>query len=385
MSTVEAVRSTSAEETLQDLYERHADRVFGFCRNRLRSQQEAEDATQTTFLYAFRALQRGTFPVSEKAWLFKIAENVCFAAHRSNGRRSARELADGSGIIELAPALEDRQDALFGLDEALAAIPDRQRHAFVLRELRGLSNREIAGHIGVSVTAVEMLVFRARRNLARALDSGAALKGRVAGLLDLGAILHLLKTLVGGATVSKVVAAAAVVAVSVLPAGDSAAPREPTRAVTVHVEQIGQRPASTAVENAERATAGPERAAERPRSSAGRSVPSDPDAGPRQPGPGKREERVPDAPVVPPGAGQAEQPTTPAPLPHVAPPPTPTPVPPPVAVEIPELPLDLPTLPALPELPVQLPDPNELLSPPLQLPDPNELLSPPLTGAPSIG
>lgn len=371
MSTVEAVRSSSAEETLQDLYERHADRVFGFCRIRLRSQQEAEDATQTTFLYAFRALQRGTFPVSEKAWLFKIAENVCFAAHRSNGRRSARELVDGSDFIELAPALEDRQDALFGLDEALATIPDRQRHAFVLRELRGLSNREIAEHIGVSVTAVEMLVFRARRSLARALDSGSSLKGRVAGLLDLSAILNLLKTGVGGATAAKVVAATAVVAVSVLPAGDSAAPRERTATTTVLVEQIGRRPVSTAVENAERATARPDRAVERPASSPGRSAPGDPDAGSRRPGPGKRDEREPDAPVVPPGAGHAKQPTTPAPLPHVVAPPPPIPVPPPVAVEIPELPLDLTTLPVLPELPelsVQLPDPNELLSPPLQLP-----------------
>lgn len=379
MSTVEAARSTSAEQTLQDLYERHADRVFGFCRNRLRSEQEAEDATQTTFLYAFRALQRGTFPVSEKAWLFKIAENVCFAVHRSNGRRSARELPDGSEIVELAPALENRQDALFGLDEALATIPDRQRHAFVLRELRGLSNREIAGHIGVSVSAVEMLVFRARRSLARALDNGAALKGRVAGLLDLGAILNLLKTGIGGATAAKVVAAAAVVAVSALPAGDSAAPRERTATVAVLAERIGQRPASTAVEQAERATARPGRAVKRPASSPGRSVPGDPDTAPRRPGPGKRDENEPDAPVVPPGAGQAEQPTTPAPLPNVVPPPLPIPVPPPVAVEIPELPLDVPTLPVLPELPelpVQLPDPNELVPPPLQLP---------LTGAPSIG
>jgi RNA polymerase sigma-70 factor, ECF subfamily len=378
MSTVEAVRSTTAEETLQGLYERHADRVFGFCRNRLRSQQEAEDATQTTFLNAFRALQRGTFPVSETAWLFKIAENVCFAAHRSNGRRSARELADGSAVIDLAPALEDRQDALFGLDEALAAIPDRQRHAFVLRELRGLSNREIAGQIGVSVTAVEMLVFRARRSLARALDNGGALKGRVAGLLDLGAILNLLKTGVAGATAAKVVATAAVVAVSALPAGDSAAPRERTAAaaaVTVPAERIGQRPVSTAVEKAERAAARPDRAVERPASSPGRSVPGDPGPGPGRPGPGKREEHDPDAPVVPPETGQAAQPTTPAPLPAIVPPPAP----PPVAVEIPELLLDLPTLPALPELPmlpVQLPDPIELVSPPLQLP---------LTGAPSIG
>ena len=385
MSTVEAVRSTSAEETLQDLYERHADRVFGFCRNRLRSQQEAEDATQTTFLHAFRALQRGTFPVSEKAWLFKIAENVCFAAHRSNGRRSARELADGADVIDLAPALEGRQDALFGLDEALAAIPDRQRHAFVLRELRGLSNREIAGHIGVSVTAVEMLVFRARRSLARALDNGAALKGRVAGLLDLGAILNLLKTGVGGATAAKVAAATAVVAVSALPAGDSAAPRKRTAAATVPVEQIGQPRVTTAVESTQRATTRPDRAAERPASSPGRSVPGDPGAGagPRRPEPGKgdvREPAAPDAPVVPPGTGQTEQPTAPVPRPPVAPPSTPVPAPPPVAVEIPDLPVELPTLPELPELPVQLPvqlpDPNELLSPPLQLP---------LTGAPPIG
>ena len=370
MSVAQAVHSSSADDTLRELYERHGDQVFGFCRNRLRSQQEAEDATQTTFLHAFRALQRGVMPVSEKAWLFKIAENVCLTAYRANGRRSAREVANGAELIELAPACDAHQETLFGLDEALAAIPDRQRHAFVLRELRGLSNREIAGHIGVSVTAVEMLVFRARRSLARALDNGAALKGRVAGLLDLGAILNLLKTGVGGATAAKVAAATAVVAVSALPAGDSAAPRKRTAAATVPVEQIGQPRVSTAVESTQRAT---DRAAERPASSPGRSVPNDPgaDAGPRRPGPGKRDERepaAPDAPAVPPGTVQTDQPTASAPRLPVAPPSTPVPAPPPVAVEIPDLPVELPTLPELPELPVQLPDPNELLAPPLQLP-----------------
>jgi RNA polymerase sigma-70 factor, ECF subfamily len=378
MSAAEAVSSTSADQILRDLYERHGDRVFGFCRNRLRSPQEAEDATQTTFLYAFRALQGGTLPVSEKAWLFKIAENVCFAAHRSNGRRSDRELANGADLVELAPAREDRREALFGLDEALAAIPDRQRRAFVLRELRGLSNREIAGQIGVSVTAVEMLVFRARRSLARALDSGAALKGRVACLVDLGHILNLLKTGVGGATAAKVVAAVAVVAVSALPAGDSAAPQRKRASATVLAEQVGQLPVSTAVEKAARAAAGPGRAVERPASPRDRSVPGDVDTGPGGPGPGKHDEGEPVVPVAPPGPEQGEQPTTPpvVPPPFVPPPPS-IPGPPPVAPEeIPELPLNPPTLPVLPELPLHLPDPNELLPPPPQLP---------LSGAPSIG
>ena len=71
MSVAEALPAQSrADQDLQGLYERHADRIFGFCRRRLRSHQEAEDAVQTTFLQAFRALQRGVVPVSETAWLF---------------------------------------------------------------------------------------------------------------------------------------------------------------------------------------------------------------------------------------------------------------------------------------------------------------------------
>src|SRR5688572_31538634 len=113
MSVAEALPTrTRADQDLQGLYERHADRIFGFCRRRLRSHQEAEDATQTTFLQAFRALQRGVVPVSETAWLFKIAENVCLSTLRTNGRRSERELADGGELIELAPVRDANHDAL---------------------------------------------------------------------------------------------------------------------------------------------------------------------------------------------------------------------------------------------------------------------------------
>ena len=163
MSTVEAVRSTSAEETLQDLYERHADRIFGFCRNRLRSQQEAEDATQTTFLHAFRALQRGTLPISERPGSSRSRRTSAslLIARTEGARLGAGRMERTSSSLRLRSRIG--RTVLFGLEEALATIPDRQRDAFVLRELRGLSNPEIAGRIGVSVTAVEMLVFRARR------------------------------------------------------------------------------------------------------------------------------------------------------------------------------------------------------------------------------
>src|SRR5919204_3136858 len=65
------------------LYERHRQRLLSFCAGRLGSRDEAEDAVQTTFLYAVRGLQRGVVPEFELAWLLKIADNVCRARRRS--------------------------------------------------------------------------------------------------------------------------------------------------------------------------------------------------------------------------------------------------------------------------------------------------------------
>jgi RNA polymerase sigma-70 factor, ECF subfamily len=364
---VAAPAATNAERTLEGLYERHFDRIFGFCRRRLRSQQEAEDATQTTFLQAFRALQRGVVPVSEEAWLFKIAENVCLSAHRTNGRRSERELSDGAAAIELAPARDSGSEALVGLDEALAAIPRRQRDVFVLRELRGLSYKEIAVSLELSVTAVEMLVFRARRSLARALEGGAGLKGRVAGLFDLAAAVNALKTVFGGVGVAKLASTAvAVVAVAALPAGDTAREASPGESTEAHASRIGT---TVAVERSRHSGArasspvAARRAGVPPRAEESRR------GRPRAP----RPDGEATAPAAPPAAGTPAE-TAPQPqpnpraLPAVEPPTLPAPVqlPQPPPVELPKVP-DVPPPPQLPQVPVDvpaLPDP---------LPDPGEL------------
>ena len=160
MSTFPALEArTPPDLTLQGLYERHAERIFRYCRRRLRSHEEAEDAVQETFLSAMRALQRGCVPVCETAWLFKIAEHTCCSVYRSRARRDADSLAGMEGVERLPSRTKD-DDPLFGLEEALAAIPERQRRAFVLRELRGLSYLEIAGQLGVSVASVETLIYR---------------------------------------------------------------------------------------------------------------------------------------------------------------------------------------------------------------------------------
>jgi hypothetical protein len=122
----------------------------------------------------------------------------------------------GLDLVAL-PALESDagdQELLSGLDDALASLPERQRRALVMRELRGLSSEEVASQLGMSATATYALLTRARRSLARALTVG----GRSALGLDVGPLLLRLKALFAGgaANVAATTAVAAVVVAGVV-------------------------------------------------------------------------------------------------------------------------------------------------------------------------
>jgi len=161
-------------EATRDLYEQYAPQVFRFCLHQLGSREEAEDAVQSTFLNAFRGLKRGVVPELEAAWLFKIAHNVCLSRRRSTWRRGRIESPADFGLVaELAPAPSRRADELIGLQDVLEGMPEPQRRAILLREWQGLSYREIAEELELSQSAVETLIFRARRSLASGLEQPA--------------------------------------------------------------------------------------------------------------------------------------------------------------------------------------------------------------------
>ncbi|HEX7256204.1 MAG TPA: RNA polymerase sigma factor, partial [Gaiellaceae bacterium] len=170
--------STGLETAAERLYERNSSRVYGYCLKMLGSREEAEDASQTTFMQAFRALQRGVVPAFETAWLLAIAKNVCRARHRAGGRRKAVELArDPQDLEQLAGGPERDDGSLVGLQDALARLPEMQRRAFLLREWQGRSYAEIALELGVTVPSVEALIFRARRGLAHELGGEERRRG----------------------------------------------------------------------------------------------------------------------------------------------------------------------------------------------------------------
>ena len=197
----------------------------------LRSREDAEDAVQTTFMQAFRALQRGVVPTFETAWLLTIAKNVCLARHRAGSRRKAVEFArDPHDLAEFA-ASRETNGSLLGLQDALGRLPEMQRRAFLLREWQGRSYAEIAGELGVTVSAVEALIFRARRALARDLGGDTKRRGHA---FDLASLAGALKSLLGGGAAVKVaVGAAAVVSAGAVVGGaiqrSDAPSQEPAR------------------------------------------------------------------------------------------------------------------------------------------------------------
>jgi RNA polymerase sigma-70 factor, ECF subfamily len=367
-------QAVSPQALAQGLYERHSKRILGFCVRRLPNREEAEDAVQTTFLYALRALQRGVVPVSETAWLFKIAENVCLAAHRTNGRRRERELAESpEELIDHSSDRDNGRDTARKLVTALGTLTPKQRQALLLREWRGLSYREISGQLGVSVAAVETLIFRARKGVARALNGETSIGRRIAGLFDLGAILNTLKAAFGGgATAAKIAAAAAVVTVAALPAGDSvstpaARTLQPSPAVAPSSTQrpvanlvakpVGQnaaaarRPGKNARSRTATGTAGvkparPTAAGTAPASSGGSTQTVGGVVPPSIPSVPEVHVNVPPAEVLPvslPAPPSVRLPAVPE-LPSI--PSTPV-----LPVQIPAPPVDLPQLPQLPHLP----------------------------------
>lgn len=212
---------------VEDLHRRYAAKIFQFCRHQLGSREEAEDATQVTFINALCALERRTSLDSDSGWLFTIAHNVCLNSRRSVLRRRRVESPSTLHEYHEAETSPGREPfALHGLVGALQALPPIQRRAILLREWQGLSYAEIAKDLGLSQAAVETLLFRARRTVAAELSSGRARRPDRNRIPDVSSVLTSLRGLLFGAAPKLASTAATRLATSVVGASIGVQPAE---------------------------------------------------------------------------------------------------------------------------------------------------------------
>jgi RNA polymerase sigma-70 factor (ECF subfamily) len=139
----------------------------------VRHPQVAEDVCQEVWVKAFRELPKLADPQAFPAWLYRIAGRACVDA-----ARHSRRLPPSAEIPEhrLSHSTDDPERSAIRREqvrltwEAMATMPARQHVALYLREIERLPYREIARMLQTSETAVEMLLFRARRGFARAYE-----------------------------------------------------------------------------------------------------------------------------------------------------------------------------------------------------------------------
>ena len=223
------------DQAFESLYRRHVKDVYHYALALLRNPADAEDLTQTTFLNAYRAYVKGVEVEKPQNWLIKIAHNVARTRYARASRR-VREVPLEEHVELIAVPEADRPDVQ-GVLDALGQLPFNQRSALVMRELEGRSYAEIADTVGVSVSAVETLIFRARRSLrlkASALRSLAVvpLPTSLTQFFDTGGVVAGGGALAGGGLLLKAAVAIVAGALATGITSDRSAPASAARSST---------------------------------------------------------------------------------------------------------------------------------------------------------
>jgi RNA polymerase sigma factor (sigma-70 family) len=188
------------DRAFEALYERYHRRIHAYIMGMVKDHGRAEDITQEVFLSALRRMRETERPIAFKPWIYEIAKNACIDQFRRARRAEEISLQADEGLApgdygrlvgsdptpDAAVAAKQDLDHLCG---AFGGLSDTHHEILVLRELEGLSYREIGDRMGMSRPAVESTLFRARRRLTEEYDelvSGARCQ-RIQSLIAMAA------------------------------------------------------------------------------------------------------------------------------------------------------------------------------------------------------
>ena len=155
-----------SDAAFAELVNRHLPAIHAFNYRMTRHAEDAADLAQETFLRVWSgAATWRPGRVKFTTWLHRIARNLCIDAHRRRRDTTSADF-DAMESADAKPETAPEQDATQrALAAAIAALPERQRTALLLCHHQGMSNRDAAAVLNVSVDALESLLSRARRTL----------------------------------------------------------------------------------------------------------------------------------------------------------------------------------------------------------------------------
>ena len=174
----ELVRLGQAGDTkaFDELVDRYRDKVFRLSFKILRHEDDAAEAMQDAFLSAFRGLKNFKIESTFSTWLYRIATNAALMKYRKRRdghvsleqSQSSNEDAEPMQLTDWST--QPVQDLLDSetrdvMEEGIQRLSEELRTVFVLRDVEGLSNTEVAEVLHLSVAAVKSRLHRARLEL----------------------------------------------------------------------------------------------------------------------------------------------------------------------------------------------------------------------------
>ena len=167
------------EDAFASLVHRHRDRAFAVAYRLVREREDALDVSQEAFVRAYQSLRGFKGEARFSTWLHRIVVNLALDHLRRQAHHEAGEYKDARALEEAAHQVvaptPDPQQAVEAtemrrlIQEGMAGLPAEQRTALVLREIEGLSYKEIARAMRCSIGTVMSRLHYARRKMQAAL------------------------------------------------------------------------------------------------------------------------------------------------------------------------------------------------------------------------
>lgn len=150
------------KRAFKEILTRYQHHVYGFALNLLRDPHEAEDISQEVFLRLYRSAKSYRSYATLQAYLFRIARNLCIDHLRKKRPETMPEPPEAVSMCTPYHHLH-ASELREKIDGIISGLPENQRAAIHLRHVLGMSYKEIAEALDVTVHAVESLLARARK------------------------------------------------------------------------------------------------------------------------------------------------------------------------------------------------------------------------------
>jgi len=166
-------------KALDDLFRRHRDAAYGIAYRLLGARDDALDVVQESFIHVMRGIDGFRGQSSFRTWLYRIVTHAALDYRRYRSHRQSDSLdaenapeTEATGPNQQRPEEEAQEhDLRKAIDQALLNVSEKNRAALVLYALEGMSYKEVAEVLGISVGTVMSRIFNARQRLRELLAS----------------------------------------------------------------------------------------------------------------------------------------------------------------------------------------------------------------------